>query len=84
MDLPVRMKKKTATGTATRTKMVADVISGSKLNTPKTNIAPPIVMKTVDTVHTPASKSTPMHPEAKPRRRTFPPVLARFLILIAA
>ncbi len=83
MDLPVRMKRKAATGTARSTKMVSDVISGSKLKTPKTNIAPPMAMKMVDTVHTPISKSTPMHPEAKPRFGAFP-FSFRLFILIAS
>ncbi len=82
MALPVRMKRKAATGTAKSTKTVADVISGSKLKTPNTNIAPPMVMKMVDTVHTPTSKSTPMHPEAKPRFGASP-FWFRLLILIA-
>lgn len=82
MALPVRTKMNAATGTATSAKTVANVISGSKLSTPKMNMAPPMVMKTVDTIHTATSRSILMHPEAKPRPRSSS-FLSRFLILIA-
>ncbi len=80
---PMRVNNMIATGTATATKMVPDVISGSKVNTPKMNNAPPMVMKMVDTTHIPTSKSIPMHPDAAPRFSGLS-FLFRFLIPIAA